>query len=537
MLFSLVCTSCASTPKQLSTTHPAGYDVNDMLIGACRLPPKLVGLGITSKIIGPRKLIMASGVECGVRGGEYVAYDPANLKTARQLWAVKANDNDPVAQNHLGEIYERGLGTEQDYQQAATWYRRAAEQGNSAAQFNLGKLYELGLGIEKNMAEALRWYAMASGVQGLMINPALQVEPQLVPANPNNSPVIRLLDPLVAYTRGITTVLTSQSATTQRVVGQVDSQAPLSRLTVNDIDTTFRNSGLFEAIIPLSAGSTTVNIEAQDSDGRQSQRTFRVKQGQAPSGSDGFGQYHALIIGIQRYPLLNPLRTPIKDARVVAQMLAERYGFRVQLLEDATRSDILSALNTLRYQLTVDDNLLIYYAGHGELDELNDRGHWLPIDAAPNDMTNWLPNIAITDMLNHMKARSVLVVSDSCYAGALLRSKSTSLDINVQLRRSKRARTAITSGGLAPVLDSGKNGHSVFANAFIGALSSNEQILDAQQLLLQIRAKVTASASEHYVEQGPLHGAINQAGHENGSFFFVRQTGGYVADISTAGNI
>src|SRR3972149_2756316 len=78
------------------------------------------------------------------------------------------------------------------------------------------------------------------------------------------------------------------------------------------------------------------------------------------------GTYHALVIGNNDYKILRRLRTAVNDAREVARILERDYGFKVTLLLNATRYDTLSALNTMRERLTEKDNLLIYYAGHGE---------------------------------------------------------------------------------------------------------------------------------------------------------------------------
>lgn len=532
LLALLVCLTSVSAWSQ--DELPPGYEVDDLLVGACRLPPKLKKLGTKSVRLGPRKVVMATGVECGIVGGEFVAYDPTNWDTARKFWTAQAKKGDAKSQNYLGEIYERGLGTDRDFRQAAKWYRKAAEQGYAPAQFNLGKLYELGQGVTRDMEEALRWYRSASGLQNLDIDPGRQVEPAPQIVSGTDGPIIRMIDPLVAQTRGITVVSTPKSEGERLVVGRVESRVPLRSLTVNDTATSFQTSGLFEAPVRVLATGTMVHIVAIDSAGRRGERTFRLNPSVEPSGLAAFGRYFALVIGIQNYTSLQPLSTPLNDARDIAGILEKRYGFDVRLLEDATRADIMRALNTFKNQLTETDNLLIYYAGHGDLDELNSRGHWLPRDADSDDSTNWVPNTAITDILNHMKARGVLVVSDSCYAGALLRSNATSMTVDVEILRRKRSRTALTSGGLAPVLDNGHNGHSVFANALIDALNSNAGVLDAQQLLLQIRAKVAEAAMKQRVEQVPLHGVINLAGHENGAFFFVPRVegSGFVASAS-----
>ncbi|MGB0555467.1 MAG: caspase family protein, partial [Alphaproteobacteria bacterium] len=99
------------------------------------------------------------------------------------------------------------------------------------------------------------------------------------------------------------------------------------------------------------------------------------------AGSLDFGKFHALVIGNDTYgdlPKLGPARA---DAERIAGVLNREYGYTVTLLRDATRDQILDAFDRLRRELDEDDNLLIYYAGHGWLDPDADRGYWLPVVA------------------------------------------------------------------------------------------------------------------------------------------------------------
>jgi hypothetical protein len=58
--------------------------------------------------------------------------------------------------------------------------------------------------------------------------------------------------------------------------------------------------------------------------------------------------------------------------------------------------------------------LLIYYAGHGVLDEEAGAGYWQPVDARSDDDTDWFANTRLTGYLKAMSARHVIVVADSC---------------------------------------------------------------------------------------------------------------------------
>ncbi|OGS91957.1 MAG: hypothetical protein A2Z95_03525 [Gallionellales bacterium GWA2_60_18] len=245
--------------------------------------------------------------------------------------------------------------------------------------------------------------------------------------------------------------------------------------------------------------------------------------GQPASGKTDFGNYHALVIGNNNYRSVTPLKTAAIDAKEVAEELKKDYGFKVTLLVDATRNQTLDAFDDLRRTLTDNDNLLIYYAGHGYLDTDSDRGFWLPVDADPNRRANWLSNSDLADMVRATRAKHVLVVADSCYAGTLTRSLSVQMSGLDDLSRlaQKRARTALTSGGLEPVEDSGGGKHSIFAKAFLGALRANAGVADMSQIFSAMRREVILGS-----QQTPQYGDIRQTGHEGGDFIFVRRKAG-----------
>ena len=234
------------------------------------------------------------------------------------------------------------------------------------------------------------------------------------------------------------------------------------------------------------------------------------------------GNYFALIIGNNNYKFMQPLETPIDDSKAIKSLLVDQYDFQVTLLNDATRYEILSALNGYRTKLTPQDNLLIYYAGHGWLDVETGEGYWFPVDSEADNPTNWIANSSITNTLKAMKAKHVMIVSDSCYSGTLARSTMVSLKTYDYLQRisKKRARTVISSGGIEPVIDSGgKGNHSVFATAFIECLENNTiNIIETSYLFNEIRRAVILNS-----DQTPEYSDIRKAGHDGGEFLFVRK--------------
>ena len=242
-----------------------------------------------------------------------------------------------------------------------------------------------------------------------------------------------------------------------------------------------------------------------------------------PFANFNFGQYYALVIGNNNYQKLKPLKTAVNDATSLADLLQKQYGFSVRVLLDANRYKILKALGELRRQMTKDDNLLIYYAGHGFLDKASERGYWLPIDADIDFTSNWISTSEITDSLKALQSKHVLVIADSCYSGTLLRNadiRTTNREKPPALIKrlfSKKSRTVITSGGLEPVTDSGGNNHSVFAQALLDVLTQNNSVIESERVFSQLRDRVILNA-----DQTPEYSNIRKVGHSGGDFIFVK---------------
>lgn len=753
-----------------------GAAADQFQIVDCLLPAAVRQIGTGFAYPGRRRAIRTSASDCGIRGGEYVAYDRANYATALKVWLPEAEAGDPKAQTYVGEIYEKGLGTAADYGAAAQWYRRAAEQNYAPAQVNLGSLYERGLGVPRDPQQAVSWYRRASGLpdfvpaadpdevarleaerrrleeenarqlrdlqlanlrigslegeleatrkrlrelrgdaeqesrsldverrklaqqetalaaerrrlaadqdrlkklreEAATLPPqpspadtgrlaAIEREAELLradlerqeaalaakdrehaalkqdvaaketeisrlnteiaalnrkadeqagqvrevaakedeirrlnteiaklrqqgeqldaqsraiaakeaeirrlneriaelgkagPAAPvdlSSVPVIELIDPRLVVTRGQARVTMRAAVDTRLIVGRVVPMANLLSLTINDVEERPSESGMFRSEVRLRGETTPVKIVATDRAAHRVELDFEIARLSPPvempsrpaasplgvplagplAGID-FGRYHALIVGNDAYQHLPPLRTAVADAQAVANLLRNRYGFaNVKLLTNATRYQIASALEEMRETLTEKDNLLIYFAGHGEIDRRNQRGHWLPVDAEAGRTANWISNIFISDVLNASSAKHILVVADSCFSGTLTRSALAQLqagmsdDARAEAIRTmvgERARTALTSGGEVPVVDSTGGRHSVFAQAFLDLLSSNPGVLEAQLLHRELAKRVKRATDLLGVNQVPQYAPIEYTQHGGGDFLFVARS-------------
>ena len=363
----------------------------------------------------------------------------------------------------------------------------------------------------------------------------------------NEPPAIELIDPPLSVTRGVLTYKLRSPVSIREITGSAKAPAGLMTFSINDHIEQIDDAGLFKSKVNLAGKKTPVNITLVDRKGGKANLNFVILSMGGNSklatadDADGsklirlaenidFGGYHALLIGNEKYTHMPSLDTPIDDVREVDKLLREKYNFKTTVLTNANRYSILSTLNKLRKKLTEKDNLLIYYAGHGELDEVNKEGQWLPTDAEPESTANWISTDAITDIINTMSVKHVLVVADSCYSGAMTRTSLARLESGMsqdlkhkwlEMMAQAKSRTVFTSGGLKPVLDSGTDGHSIFAKAFVDALKKNRDILEGQALYRKVYSEVQNAADRVGFDQAPQYAPIRHTGHESGDFFFV----------------
>jgi hypothetical protein len=614
-------------------TAAAVRNAEDLLVVDCLLPGQIRQLGRQATFMSARRPIRTTQADCQIRGGEYVAYDRANYQTALKVWLDQAMAGSAEAQNNVGEIYAKGLGTPPDYGMAFQWFRKAADQGYARAKINLGWLYEEGLGVAKDPAAALNLYRDAAGngdsllyasdvkvqleakdaqitglesavereraasavlrdqVEALKAQLAerrralqsaraeLQAtrdrlaeaqkasDPELIKllegqllaqedqiGRQRNSiaalerqasigagaPTLEVLQPQLVAVRGSRSGIVPGAPGERTITGRVSVPAVVATIEVNGTAVPMAANGVFQAKLAVAPGGSPVRIVATDKTGGVATMDFTVLPSAPGTGATatvsaasaprlGLGRYVALVIGNNRYrdAAYPALASAVNDATAVSNLLASRYGFDSRLLLNATRLDMLSAINDLRQSLKPEDNLLIYYAGHGELGD-GGEGYWVPADGLADRPDTWVSNRAISDQLETLPAKRVLLVADSCYSGTMTASSVPTLgnetrgadQLSAWLKEaaSGRSRLALTSGGVQPVQDISGSGHSFFADAFLQVLKDNGGLLDAHQLYREVAGSVALATLDSPLPQTPEFAPIRFAGHESGTF-------------------
>ena len=232
---------------------------------------------------------------------------------------------------------------------------------------------------------------------------------------------------------------------------------------------------------------------------------------------------HLLLIGIDEYSNdISPLNNAVRDALAFKKILLDKYDFEkeniIELLDKkATGENILDTFEKLTGKLTSDDNLLIYFSGHGIFNKSNKRGYWIPVDAINNRRITYINNTEITDFLSNTKAHHVFTIIDSCFSEALF-MRSVNNDSAQRVDRYP-SRWALSAGRLEPVSDGSMGANSPFSQVLLKYLETEtENVLWANDICNFVVKNVAFNAN-----QTPRGEALPGVGHMGGQFIFRKK--------------
>ncbi|MDR0453990.1 MAG: caspase family protein [Deferribacteraceae bacterium] len=247
-----------------------------------------------------------------------------------------------------------------------------------------------------------------------------------------------------------------------------------------DHDGNFR----IETVVP--EGGKSITISAADVYGNVAVKTVALGAGTVKNVMKSAKV--ALLIGVNRYKHLPALRTPEYGVKILGELLRSRYGYEVIQLTgaNATRDGIMSEINRLRKTMGKGSSFILYYAGHGYLDNQTGNPYWQPYDADPGEDTRWILTSQITSALAAYAAGQILIISDSCYSG----------NASGYIKGGENLRVVISAGGNEPVADTGAQGHSVFTAAVINALKQEPR--DSEKLFEFIKTAMGIRQTPRY---------------------------------------
>ncbi len=376
-------------------------------------------------------------------------------------------------------------------------------------------------------AETLFGYDMGFTIGGNMAIEVDYIKVVELKSSDNQGPTIFINEPYLGRT-GSVRVPTQLSRIEGKVIDPAGVKEILVKYKYERLSLKPDMAGSFSCEIDLgtSGGSEgiPVTIEAIDNFNNKTSKIFYLLYDPPrpvypqPQPIAQKGKNYLLTIGINNYLYWSPLHNATKDCKDIASVLFKEYTFSpddaIHLTDqDATRENIIEAMQSLEARITADDNLLIYYAGHGYYDHSSKRGYWVPVNARQNKIADYIRNSTIHDYLSSINSHNTLLIADACYAGSLFsRNRGT-------LNEDNPSRWAFTSGDIEKVWDGQPGENSPFAKYLIYYLQQNTQRkLEADDLISTVKTAVM-----HNTNQTPIGDPLQNVGDLGGVFVFYRK--------------
>jgi hypothetical protein len=305
------------------------------------------------------------------------------------------------------------------------------------------------------------------------------------------------------------------------VSGFVKDLSDVTSVSVNGKTITDLQPGGFFSIY-IDKNTADIKIEAFDKKGANTSETFSITSKVADSRGSSDDEiapiaaderYHAIFIANSNYksakwPALN---TTVAEARSLRQMFIDKYNFNaadVDTIFNKSKKEILTAVSNRVDQLSSNDNLVIFYGGHGYFVESTNMAYWVPLGA--EDKIDYVSNTEIKDLIAGCKAHHILIMADACFSGAM----RGGMEAPAKYEYKFNSRQLLTSGGSEPV-----PGKSAYVQMILKSLTDNtNKYLSARQLYGLIFTGINAQTGTE-----PTLRDMQVAGSEGGQFYFKKR--------------
>jgi len=305
-----------------------------------------------------------------------------------------AATNGIAAQFYVAVCYEHGIGVEKNEMEAFKMYRKAAERGLPDAMYHIASFYGNGIVVTQDTSREKEWIQRFNHKGGKLLLPDL----------------------ITYYNEGVKhsgnyalNPHTSNSGSSNLVTRNNKKATPIKQIARNTPIVQTNPTPIVSKTRPqLTAAAKKSDVDTYIPDGSQVQKnTF------------------ALVIANENYQEVAKVPNALNDGKIFAEYCSKTLGLpknNIKLVQDATLNNIRRQLNWLKQVMEAyqgEANVIFYYAGHGIPDESNGSSYLLPVDGIGNDASSGYSLEHLYSELSSKPAKSVLVLLDACFSGAM----------------------------------------------------------------------------------------------------------------------
>lgn len=337
-------------------------------------------------------------------------------------------------------------------------------------------------------------------------------------------PVIKWITPSLEYTNSqnnsfiVEAEVKSEFGLKEIKFSLVDSEKN-SREKIVDLETnsTFKS---FKQTITLQDGQHILTITASNSKGGEvsSTRTILVGKDAIADAISIDRKDYAILFATDKYDNWSDLVNPVEDANAIANELKSRYGFEVEVIENPTQEEVfIKIADFVQRKYKPQDQLMIFFAGHGYFDDTFGEGFVVARNSLENDKakTSYISHNRLRSVINNIPCEHVFLAMDVCFGGTFdpviakerggLYEEATQTEFLIR-KLSYKTRKYLTSGGKTYVSDGVAGKHSPFALKMLQALKESggsDRILTLEEIKTYVEKLVPEPRSGSFGDDNP----------------------------------
>ncbi|MFC2123266.1 caspase domain-containing protein [Bacteroidota bacterium] len=263
---------------------------------------------------------------------------------------------------------------------------------------------------------------------------------------------------------------------------------------------------LFQQDITLVQGQNDLALSVKNESGQIFSASRTVIYNPADLEDGIVRRDFALLFGTDEYHDWDNLINPVNDTKTLAKELKEVYGFETDVVLNPTVEEVMGKLREYAMKSYLDnDQFLIFFAGHGQFDEIFGEGYIVCKDSKLSDQSKntYISHVRLRNIINNIPCKHTFLVIDACFGGTFdpliaradVRGGNDALygEISkgefIKRKLQFRTRRYLTSGGKIYVPDGRPGHHSPFTRKMLEALRNyggSDQILTLSEVLIYV---------------------------------------------------
>ncbi len=279
---------------------------------------------------------------------------------------------------------------------------------------------------------------------------------------------------------------------------------------------------ILERNLTLMDGTNVVEVIVENAEGVKtiSHRSVNIGSTALTDASKLDRTDYAILFTTNDYDNWPDLVNPVNDGRMIADELKKNFGYKVEIMEGGSQSDILKKLREFaerKYKPL--DQLFIFFAGHGQFDQTFGEGFVVTKESLANDeaKTTYLSHNRLRSIINNIPCDHIFLAMDVCFGGTFDAAlahrgmddevyKEASQAEMVTRKLTYKTRRYLTSGGKEYVPDGRPGMNSPFARKLLEAFrgrGGKDLILTLGELNTYVEALKPQPRSGEFGDNAP----------------------------------